>query len=506
MKTNLFILRLFAFSMAATLSAGLLSCKHDDDDHKPEPTLSVGNTNVSFLATGGTQSVKVTSNTTWNWDITGDHSFLTVTKVADQLNLVAQKNESTEEKRAEITVKTDDYAISQIINVKIAGAERILELSGLDAAFEKTDNTQQNAQELTIICNASWEISGKPEWLNISNLNGTGNMTIKVWPNSVNNSIIRKATIKVKSGDLEVVKEIVQNGISSAYAHPKDIVTLTESSVWGFDFSNDLHHVYFTLMREIYANGLTDIDIQQSILQDYDEEIWVRRTPQQFVEYGNYFSWYGLEINTKYVLISVAYDSKNEIGEINRRLITTKSDDVYNSPYIISDNVSVSYDVVDGQVIYRIESTKDSQYSAYAGRYYSWAIAGTTDFNTLYCTDAQIAFLISQEIQKNPLPHDTYVNGTDRSMVRERLEGPVESANYILPANYLNDKYLQVVHWCMLTNGDFSGKISWDWFDLQDQSSSRRIISHNRSNDSTPKVIQFDPDKLRQNYKIIKLH
>lgn len=508
MKKKDFLWSLLTIVMVAVLSVGFVSCGDDDDDDpvpEPEPpTLSVEKTTVTFSAGGGNTSITVTSNTSWS--VSGGDSWLTVTKSSTTVNLSALKNESTEKKETTITVKTDDGSLSQPITVTIEGAEQILELSGVDAAFDKTDNTQQNAQELTITCNAGWEISGKPDWLNISNLKGNGNMTVKVWPSSVNNSIERKATIVVKSGSKEVSKDIIQKGISSAYAHPKDIVTLTESSVWGYDFSSNLHHVYFTLMGEIIANGLTDADIQQSIANDTEGDTWVRRTPQQFQEYGNYFSWYGLGTNTKYVLISVAYDSNNEIGEINKRLITTKVDDIYNSPYIDGDYIDVSYDTVDGQVVYRIKSTKDSQHSAYANKFYSWAIAGTTLFNTLTCTDAQIAYLISQEIQKNPSPHDTYVNGTDRSVIRERIEGPVESANYTLPANYLNDKYIQVVHWCTLPSGDFSGKISWCWYDLTGEESSRKIASHEKAKGTTPKLIQFDPVKLKKAYKVIRLN
>ena len=491
-----------AIAMVIMLSVGLSSCR-EKDDLKPE--LLVEKAEVTFSAGGGNTSVTVTCNTAWS--VTGGDSWLTVTKPSTTtVNLSASKNESTEQKETTITIKTDDGSLSQPIKVTIEGAEQILELSGLDAAFEKTDNTQQNAQELTITCNAGWEISGKPDWLNISNLKGNGNMTVKVWPSSINNSTERRATISVKSGSKEVSKDVIQKGISSAYAHPKDIVTLTESSVWGYDFSSNIHHVYFTLMRDIIANGLTDADIQQSITQDIDGDTWVRRTPQQFTEWGNYFSWYGLNTNTKYVLISVAYDSNNEIGEINKCSITTKVDDIYNSPYIDGDYIDVSYDTVEGQIVYRIQSTKDSQHSAYANKFYSWAIARTTFFDTLDCTDAQIAYLISQEIQKNPYPHDTYVNGTDRSVIRERIEGPVETANYTLPANYLNDKYLQVIHWCTLSNGDFSGKITWYWYDLQGEESSRKISLHKKANEKTPKLIQFDPVKLKKAYKVIRLN
>lgn len=490
---------LLVIVMAAMLSLGLSSCKDDDD---PAPTLTVERESVSFSSGGGNASITVICNTVWS--VTGGDSWLTVTKSSNAVNLLASKNESTEKKETIIIVKTDDGSLSQRVTVTIEGAGQILELSGLDAPFEKTDQSQQNAQELLITCNAAWEIKGKPDWINVSNLKGNGNMSVKVWPNSINNSLERRATIIVKSGSREVSKEIIQKGISTVYARPKDIVTLTESSVWGYDFSNDLHHVYFRLLPELTANGLTDSDIQQSIL--IESERWVRRTPQQFKEHGNYFSWYDIVPNTSHVLISVSYDDQNNIGEINRTAIKTKIDDMYNSPYIDVENIHVSLDVVDNQFVYRIQSTKDSRYSAYANKFYSWAIAGTTEFKTLTCTDAQIAYLISQEIRNNPAPHSTYVNGTDRNAVRERLEGPIDNANYTLPANYLNDMYLQVVHWCTLANGTFSGKISWYWYDLQNTSDSKVISVHEKSNKKTPKIIQFDPQELKKEYKVIRLN
>ena len=523
MKKKDYLWSLLAIVMAATLSVSLSSCGDDDDDPEP-PTLTVEKTSVSFSAGGGTASIAINSNTAWS--VTGGDNWLTVTKSSNTVNLTASKNESTEEKQTTITVRTDDGSLSQPITVTIEGAEQVLELSGLDAPFEKTDNTQQNAQELTITCNAGWEISGKPDWLNISNLRGTGNMIVKVWPNSVNNSTERKATIVVKSGNKEVNKEVVQKGVSSAYARPKDIVTLTESLVFGYDFSYDIHSVYFTVMTELAANGFTDTDIQQSIAtgkvistDDSDTRIesgnitWIKRTPEQFKKHGGYFSWADNFSSTNNILISVAYTSQNEIGEINRTPITLPIDDIYHSPYIDIDDINVSIEVDNGQTIYRITSTKGSQHSAYANKYYSWAVVGTKMFETwmywYYKVDAIIAYLILQEIKKNPAPHDTYINGTDRSEIRERLEGPVDNVNFTLPANYYNDQYLQVVHWCTLSNGDFSGRISDYMYNVNGTSSSRKpskVPVSQKSSGKTPKIIQFDPQELKKKYKVIKLN
>ena len=499
-----FFWNLMTIVMVGLMSAALNSCGKDDEP--VSPTLSVDETAVSFNSNGGTTSIGVVSNTSWS--VSGGDNWLSVSKSTNSITLIAQRNESTEEKTTSVTVRTDDGSLSQAIKVTVAGAEQILELSGLDAPFAKEANGQAHAQELTITCNASWVIEGKPDWLSISNMSGTGDKIIKVWPTGTNNSTERRATFIVKSGIKSITKEVVQHGISSCYAHPVDVVTLTESSVWGYEFSNNIHHVYFTLIPELEANGLTNSDIEKATSNNVDDNTWVRRTPEQFREYGNYFSWYGLPTNKKYMLISVAYDNNNEIGEINRMAITTKVDDLYNSPYIDGDYISASLDVIDDQFVYRIRSTKDAVHSAYADKFYSWAVVGTSEFKTLLCTGAQIAFLISQEIKKNPAPHDTYINDTDRNKIRERLEGPVQEANYTLPANLLNDAYLQVVNWCILPSGEFSGKISWYWFDLMVSRGVDRkaTLMPKKQESKTPKLIQFNPQQLKQEYKVIKLN
>lgn len=390
--------------------------------------------------------------------------------------------------------------------------ETTLTVSGLDAPFGADESSASAKKTMTVSTNAAWGIGSKPEWLDITPQSGSaGTTTVDVYPNSANTSTTeRSGEIVIKAGDKEVKKVVTQRtNKSSAYAHPKDVITLTESTVWGYDFSSNTHHVYFTLMRELKANGLTDVDIQEHIKNEVEDDQWVRRTPQEFKEYGNYFSWYGLSTNTKYVLISVSFDSDNKIGEINRKSIATKVDDIYNSPFIAFDNVDFSYETISNQTYYRIKASKDPYYSAYANKIYSWGVAATVDFETFIdnTTYAILAYLMYQEIQKNPAPHDTYVNGTDRSVVRERIEGPVEEVSYTLPANVGNDKYLQVVHWCTLASGDFSGRVSLVWADLQGSSSSRKTIARQASTKTTtPKLIQFNPEKLSKNYHLIRLN
>ena len=386
-----------------------------------------------------------------------------------------------------------------------------LNVTGLDAKFEADANSSASKQSMTISTNVAWGITSKPDWLEINPQSGSaGTTSVEVWPNKANSDDTeKKGEIVIEAGGLKVTKIVVQGTkIVNVSATPKDIVNLTTSSVWGFDFSGNIHHVFFTVMNEYAANNKTDVDIRNYFSQygsdddkTYDDG-WIKRTPAQFQEIGGYFSWTGLTANTKYCLITAAYDSNNNPGKIVRTTIQTKTDDVYNSPFISYDYVGISYELANNQYFYRIKAKKDPENSAYANKFYSWTVAGTSAFKTFLSSDAIVAYLIKQEITKNPSPHDTYINGTDRSELRERLEGPVEETSYLVSANVGNDKYLEVVNWCTLSSGEFSGKISRVWANLQSESSPQKIISKRSNNVVAPHVIQFDPQNLSKMIEI----
>lgn len=111
----------YLYLLMTSVVLSFVSCGSDDEDPVPS-SLQVSQTSVSFSADGGSTSIIVTSNTTWN--ITGGDNWLTVTKSSNAINLSAQKNESTEGKKTAILVKTDDGSLSQTIEVSISGAKQ----------------------------------------------------------------------------------------------------------------------------------------------------------------------------------------------------------------------------------------------------------------------------------------------------------------------------------------------------------------------------------------------
>lgn len=91
--------------------------------------------------------------------------------------------------------------------------EKTLTISGLDSPFSAQEGNFQTAQELKIESNTKWYITGKPSWLDISQVEGSGNATVKVWPNIANTSSEdRSATLSVKAGDIVKEKTIIQSG------------------------------------------------------------------------------------------------------------------------------------------------------------------------------------------------------------------------------------------------------------------------------------------------------
>lgn len=490
----------------------LVSCKPD-----PEMSISPDQPTLSFSAEGGQEIITVKSkHTTWSVHIIQEGNWLSYVNSSESVTLTASENNSLKEKSATVTIKCkEDNSLSKTINVTQQAKDVIVSISGLDAPFNATDKSRGAGQSLSINCNTNWWIEGKPDWLDISNLDGTNNSNITVWPNCENSSSSeRTATLTIKAGDKqnnqvlkEVSKTIKQRGsdISPVFATPSNAVALTESIAWGYDFSSDLHHVYFTLMNTIDANAMTDGDIKSYVERSADNDShWMKRTPEQFRVYGNAFSFYGLTSNTSYTIISVPFDSSNRVGTINRTSLSTKVNNVYQSPW--TSNVMFGPEMIGSQVVWRIIVEKDAEHGAYADKFYSWAIVGTTAFKTLDATDAQLAYYMKQEISKNPSPHDTHINSSDRSIIRERLEGPVSEANYTLPANYLNDHYLQVVNWCILANGEYSGVIFNGFVDLTESDVKKHQKVSAYSKEKKSQFSQFNPKEFSNNFKLIRLH
>lgn len=282
--------------------------------------LSVSPENVSFSASGGEQNIQVTCNT--GWSVRGGNDWLTVEKLNPKtIALSAKKNESSEKLETTITVSTDDGEGTKNVKVSIAASEHTLEISGLDAPFDAAAGSVQTAQELTIKCNSAWTISGKPNWLDISALSGTGNSTVKVWANQANTSSEnRPATLTVKSGNLSKSKTVYQRpGRSSAKVTPINIVALYNQLAWELESTKNVNLFHWICLPESEIARLTDKELLERLHET--ESL-------KFVDDYMFFPAYDHDQNrikekTTYYICTIAYDEKDEIGELVKSKITT---------------------------------------------------------------------------------------------------------------------------------------------------------------------------------------
>lgn len=420
--------------------------------------LSVSPENVSFSASGGEQNIQVTCNT--EWSVRGGNDWLTVEKLDQKtIALSAKKNESSEKLETTITVSTGDGEGTKNVKVSIAASEHTLSVSGLDAEFDAAEGNIQTAQELDIICNSSWTISGKPDWLSIDKLSGTGNATVKVWPNRANNSSDDlKATLTVRSGNKSVPKTVVQRAgrEKACYAKPSNVMNFTFDLVMNFNCGSNTKFFYVRAFKTSGLSRYTDEELVKSVLDE--EAAWDRITYEE----ADLARCFGekLEPNTSYTIVTVSYSKEDKLGEVIKYEVKTKP--VENQPMV--DIIDVGIYTKNGKDVYGITVKKGQ--NGFCDKYYVWGAAGKT-LSSYYIYGTIKAWYLYQEIKANPISHATNINKyldkwtLETTVGREYLHGPLsqeESLSSDLLFSY-DDYYVDIVAWGIDADGEHSGLI-----------------------------------------------
>lgn len=427
--------------------------------------LSVSPGNVSFSASGGEQNIQVTCNT--EWSVRGGNDWLTVEKLSPKtIALSAKKNETTEKLETSITVSTDDGNCSETIKVTIAASEIKLSLSGLDAPFDAAKGSVETAQELKITCGSAWTISGKPDWLDISALSGTGTSIVKVWPNRANNSSDDlKATLTVRSGNESASKTVVQRAgrEKACYAKPSNIMNFTFDLVMNFNCGSNTKFFYIRAFKTSALSRYTDEELVKSVL---DEEAAWDRTTYEEADLAICFGE-DLEPNTSYTIVTVSYSKEDKLGEVIKYEVKTKP--VENQPMV--DIIDVGIGTKNGKEVYGITVKKGQ--NGFCDKYYVWGAAGKT-LSSYYFYGTIKAWYLYQEIKANPISHATNINKyldkiiLETTVGREYLHGPLsqeESISSDLLFSY-DDYYIDIVAWGIDADGEHSGLIYNDRYTM----------------------------------------
>ena len=170
--------------------------------------LQLNKNNLSFTATGGSDSFTITSNV--NWTITSDQTWCTVSTSSGSKNgtitVNVSENNSIDSRSASITVKAGDQ--SQIIAVTQAGASPTLQLNKSSMAFESSNGENT----FTISSNTSWSITSDKTWCTLSSSSGSNDATVTVYVSENTSTSSRSATITVESATIMRTLAVTQNG------------------------------------------------------------------------------------------------------------------------------------------------------------------------------------------------------------------------------------------------------------------------------------------------------
>lgn len=170
--------------------------------------LLLNKNNLSFTATGGSDSFTITSNV--NWTITSDQTWCTVSTSSGSKNgtitVNVSENNSIDSRSASITVKAGDQ--SQSITVTQAGASPTLQLNKSSMAFESSNGENT----FTISSNTCWSITSDKTWCTLSSSSGSNDATVTVYVSENTSTSSRSATITVESATITRTLAVTQNG------------------------------------------------------------------------------------------------------------------------------------------------------------------------------------------------------------------------------------------------------------------------------------------------------
>lgn len=457
MKNLLFKSLIVMGAMFAAVT-GLTSCGGESDDD-PTPTLNVSNPSLSMDGTGGSVTVQVTSNT--KWIASSGASWCMVSPQSGEGNasvdVTTSENPTTSSRSCTIRIRTTDGSLSQDVTVEQSGTSVSLSTNGTtELAFT---SEKGNVKELDIKCNTEWQITGLPDWLDTPKRNGEGNATVTFTTLSANNTATqRSAILTVTAGSESVQVSVTQAaGLANCTAIPKNIVTLKRSVAMQIECSSDVKNYKILYVPASRVDAQTDEEIKENLRAS------VSRIPSDKPLRTNVKA---LDPNTKYYVLTLAYNKNDNEGELIKTPFATKGD-TQQSKVGISDM--------------RFYDDYTMQWTAtpneYTGKYYRMFLSGMTyeQIESL-CDDEYyfdypfLAWIMQQEIKGNSSAIKTLAG------VRSEIE---ETKGYIIENNALKDNghatnygYFLIVTLGENISGGYSGDLVMEYGRLSDSANS----------------------------------
>ncbi|KPA11778.1 secreted protein containing APHP domain protein [Candidatus Magnetomorum sp. HK-1] len=195
-------------SATITVSGGSLSRQIQVTQSPAPERLDVSPTSKNFSYSGGSVSINVSTNISWN--VTETTGWLSVSKSGSAFSVQCNANETTSQRSA--TISVSGGSLSRQVQITQSPAPERLEINPTSKIFSDTGGSVT----INVSANISWSVSKNQTWLSITSTNGIndGAFSINCEANSTVNQ--RNATVTISGSGLSKQVQITQNGGSES--------------------------------------------------------------------------------------------------------------------------------------------------------------------------------------------------------------------------------------------------------------------------------------------------
>ena len=310
----------------------------------------------------------------------------------------------------------------------------------------------------------TWRVTEAPSFVFLSASSGTGTATLTVTAKESNESNLqpREGTIKVEVRGNKVVTQslrVVQQCQEGTI--PKDMLAMSDGLAFGWASSSETKYFYWDIFAQSDYDHMSENEIITKVTSHFDKRI---------VPGDGQFSYVShLQPNTQYIIVTVSFDKNEKQGGKKVTQVKTKPD--ANQPEAVIENVSY----------YRKDGTNQYYYgwntkmNSCCQRYYTYCAASDAMFGIYRLMEegetTPVAWYLFNEIKKGNSTHSTTINDGFEDLPfaggRDLLYA-LQSKNSFnsIEANLDSDRYLIILTWGANGNGELSGRINAQYYDL----------------------------------------
>ena len=440
-----------------------------------EPYLTVSLSTLTLDGSGEeTDFFDISSNTDWNIEV--DKDWVDVSTIGGHgdgnVEVSVEENPDPQKRTANITIKTQTGNKTARVRVtQEAGVPLTVSPSSLTL-----DGEAGKTGTFTITTSKNWSISGKPDWIQLSGMGGTGNTTITVTTLEDNRSENdRTATITITSGNKTADLKIIQSGIypSDVYVRIKEDYGLSNGYYFNLEFGPGAQGYAYLLYRgTAYDSFMTEESAYEEVVNQEDSYIYTVNPSEPSWTY-----WYNMTASTEYVLCVVAYKMKGkekQWGKMTVKRVSTKP-------------TATNYDVYISDITYT-SSRWSWSFSKYQRCHHFYSLTASNYYAEYYSTipDIGLAMYIKDLINEDS-SYDYILN--DGGYYQSRTS---------------SDYAFMVWAWGVSDSGEFSNNISRQYKNLS-SSSSKKALEKKMPN-GTPmewKLSKKERNEMRKHLHVV---